>query len=130
MGFKDGLIEALTQGIQQEKHIDHIWVIGSAEMMRDVAEATRPLGIPTTASLNTIMVDGFGICGSCRVLVDGKTRFACTDGPEFDAHLVDWDGLISRLAFYQRDEATPDHSSSHDCRHDNRSQKPAGRGID
>ena len=99
--------------MDQEKKIDHAWVIGSAEMMRDVADSTRPHQIPTTASLNTIMIDGFGICGSCRVLIDGQTRFACVDGPEFDAHSVDWIGLIDRLAFYHQEEAEA--ISDHDC---------------
>ena len=113
LGENGGFSTWLTRTLEQEKRLDHIWVIGSADMMRDVAEATRPHYIPTTASLNTIMLDGFGICGSCRVLINGETRFACVDGPEFDAHSVDWTGLIDRLAFYHREEAEA--LTAHDC---------------
>ena len=65
--------------------------IGPAIMMKAVAELTRPLGIPTMVSLNTIMIDGTGMCGGCRVSVGGETKFVCVDGPEFDAHQVDFD---------------------------------------
>jgi ferredoxin--NADP+ reductase len=70
-------------------------------MMRAVAEVTRPLGIKTVVSLNPIMVDGTGMCGGCRVLVGGKSQFACVDGPEFDAHQVDFTGLTKRNALYR-----------------------------
>ena len=74
-------------------------------MMRAIAELTRPLGIPTVASLNPIMVDGTGMCGGCRVQVDGQMMFACVDGPEFDAHAVDFKELSDRLTAY-RDQET------------------------
>jgi ferredoxin--NADP+ reductase len=74
--------------------------IGPAVMMRAVADLTRPYGIPTYASLNTIMVDGTGMCGGCRVDVDGEMRFVCVDGPEFDAHQVDFDLLMKRQRIY------------------------------
>jgi len=69
-------------------------------MMKFVALLTKKLGVPTVASLNTIMVDGTGMCGACRVSVGGKTRFVCVDGPEFDAHKVDFDEMLTRLNAY------------------------------
>jgi ferredoxin--NADP+ reductase len=73
-------------------------------MMRTTSEVTRPSGIKTIASLNPIMVDGMGMCGACRVSVGGATRFACIDGPEFDAHNTDFDELIKRLKIYPSEE--------------------------
>jgi ferredoxin--NADP+ reductase len=70
-------------------------------MMRAVSELTRPYGVPTTVSLNAIMVDGTGMCGGCRVSVDGESRYACVDGPEFDGHHVDFAGLADRLTTYR-----------------------------
>jgi ferredoxin/flavodoxin---NADP+ reductase len=78
--------------------------IGPAMMMRAVSETTRPLGIKTVVSLNPIMVDGTGMCGGCRVSVGHETKFACTDGPEFDGHLVDWDVLLSRQRKYSPEQ--------------------------
>jgi hypothetical protein len=74
-------------------------------MMRAVAEVTRPYGVPTFASLNAIMLDGTGMCGGCRVQVGGKTVYACVDGPEFDAHAVDFRELADRLGTYREFEA-------------------------
>ena len=73
-------------------------------MMRAVAEQTRPLGIPTQVSLNTIMVDGTGMCGGCRVPVGGESKFVCVDGPEFDGHQVDFDTLMKRQRIYLEQE--------------------------
>ena len=84
--------------------IDAVYAVGPVPMMRAIAELTRPYGIPTTASLNAIMVDGTGMCGGCRVVVDGQTRYACVDGPEFDAHAVDFGMLADRLTTYRRAE--------------------------
>jgi ferredoxin/flavodoxin---NADP+ reductase len=81
--------------------IDFVLAIGPIPMMRAVAETTRPHGIKTMVSLNPIMVDGTGMCGGCRVLVDGQSQFACVDGPEFDAHRVDFDMLTKRNAMYR-----------------------------
>jgi len=78
--------------------------IGPPIMMKFCAEATRPFGVPTVVSLNTIMVDGTGMCGGCRVTVGGKTRFVCVDGPEFDGHQVDFDNMMTRLSAYKKDE--------------------------
>lgn len=73
-------------------------------MMRVLAETTRPYGVKTIVSLNPIMVDGTGMCGACRVSVGGETKFACVDGPEFDAHEVDWELAMRRLAMYKNEE--------------------------
>jgi ferredoxin--NADP+ reductase len=80
--------------------VDLVLAIGPIPMMKAVAAVTSPHGIPTVVSLNPIMVDGTGMCGGCRVLVGGETRFACVDGPEFDAHLVDFDLLARRNRSY------------------------------
>lgn len=84
--------------------IDEVYVVGPVPMMRACAEVTRPYGIKTVVSLNSIMVDGTGMCGGCRVLVGGESRYTCVDGPEFDGHLVDFDVLASRLTTYREAE--------------------------
>lgn len=95
-----GLVtEGLEDVINREK-VDQVVAIGPAVMMKFVAKLTKKYDIPTMVSLNTIMVDGTGMCGACRVTVDGKTRFVCIDGPEFDAHKVDFDEMIMRLRSY------------------------------
>jgi len=99
-----GFAADLLRAVIAREHLDAVWIIGPAIMMKVTAEVTRPLGIRTFVSLNPIMVDGTGMCGSCRVMVGGKTRFACVDGPEFDAHLVDFDGLMSRQRMYIEEE--------------------------
>jgi ferredoxin--NADP+ reductase len=81
--------------------IDHVYAVGPVPMMRAVSEVTREFAVPTTVSLNAIMVDGTGMCGGCRVKVAGKTVYACVDGPEFDGHTVDFDQLADRLAMYR-----------------------------
>jgi len=73
--------------------------------MKFCAETTRPYGVKTFASLNSIMVDGTGMCGGCRIAVGGKVKFVCVDGPEFDAHLVDWDNMQKRMGIYKQQEA-------------------------
>jgi ferredoxin--NADP+ reductase len=82
-----------------------VFAIGPVPMMKAVAEMTRPYGIETIVSLNPIMIDGTGMCGGCRVLIDGKPKFACVDGPEFDGHKVDFDNLFDRLGTYREHEA-------------------------
>jgi ferredoxin--NADP+ reductase len=81
--------------------VDAVYAVGPVPMMRAVSELTRPYGVPTTVSLNAIMVDGTGMCGGCRVVIGGESRYACVDGPEFDGHLVDFGGLADRLATYR-----------------------------
>lgn len=102
-GIKGFVKDAIEGTVKQEK-IDIAYCIGPAIMMKFTSLETERLGIPTIASLNPIMVDGTGMCGSCRVEVGGKTYFACVDGPEFDAHRVNWDQLISRLNYYREEE--------------------------
>jgi len=82
-----------------------VFAVGPVPMMRAVAETTRPAGIKTIVSLNPIMVDGTGMCGACRVEIGGQTKFACVDGPEFDAHQVNFDLLGKRLSMYKAEEA-------------------------
>ncbi|MGZ4948771.1 MAG: sulfide/dihydroorotate dehydrogenase-like FAD/NAD-binding protein [Halobacteriota archaeon] len=84
--------------------VDRVLAIGPLPMMRAVADLTRRFEVPTAVSLNPIMVDGTGMCGSCRVTIGGETKFACVDGPEFDAHRVDFDLLAQRLQFYNEEE--------------------------
>ena len=103
MGQKGLVTEGVEQVIQREK-VDKCVTIGPAIMMKFVALTTKRYNIPTEASLNTIMVDGTGMCGTCRVTVGGKTKFVCVDGPEFDAHQVDFDEMLSRLRQYKEEE--------------------------
>jgi ferredoxin--NADP+ reductase len=84
--------------------LDHVWAIGPAIMMKFCALTTQPFGVPTTVNLNSIMVDGTGMCGACRVEVGSQTRFACVDGPEFDGHQVNWDLIIARQRIYLEEE--------------------------
>ena len=85
----------------EEGGVDHVDAVGPAPMMGAVARVTKEFEVPTTVSLNAIMVDGTGMCGGCRVKVGGKTVYACVDGPEFDAHAVDFKQLADRLAMYR-----------------------------
>lgn len=101
---KKGLVtEGMEQIITQEK-IDECVVIGPTIMMKFAALVTKKYDIPTQASLNTLMVDGTGMCGACRVTVDGVTRFTCVEGPEFDAHKIDFDEVLLRLGAYKDEE--------------------------
>ncbi len=91
---------------------NEVFAIGPPIMMKFCAETTRPFGIKTTVSLNTIMIDGTGMCGGCRVTVDNQIKFVCVDGPEFDAHKVDFDNMMMRMrAFREREE-----QDKHKCR--------------
>jgi NAD(P)H-flavin reductase len=117
-GRKGLVTHALSDLIAERGTPDLVVAIGPAIMMKAVAELTRKLAIPTLASLNSIMVDGTGMCGACRITVDGKTKFVCVDGPEFDAHKVDFDLLIKRLRMYLPEEqvARERFMTSHECR--------------
>ncbi len=88
----------------QGKSYDHAIIIGPMIMMKFTSMLTKELGIPTTVSLNPIMVDGTGMCGACRVTVGGEVKFACVDGPEFDGHLVNYDESMRRQAMYKTEE--------------------------
>ena len=99
-GEKGLVTNGIEKVIAREK-VDLCVTIGPAIMMKFVSALTKKYDIPTVASLNTIMVDGTGMCGACRISVGGKTRFVCVDGPEFDAHQVDFDELLMRLNAYK-----------------------------
>lgn len=99
-GEKGLVTHGMEKVIQREK-INEAVVIGPAIMMKFASLTTKKYNIPTIASLNTIMVDGTGMCGACRVSVGGKTKFVCVDGPEFDAHQVDFDEMLQRLGAYK-----------------------------
>ncbi len=101
----EGLVtDVLNDMIDKGEIIDRVIAIGPLVMMKAVSELTRPLKIQTRVSLNPIMVDGTGMCGACRVTVGSEMKFACVDGPEFDGHRVDFDGLINRLKTYRPEE--------------------------
>ncbi|HET8666685.1 MAG TPA: sulfide/dihydroorotate dehydrogenase-like FAD/NAD-binding protein, partial [Terriglobales bacterium] len=104
-GRKGLVTDQLKQLIHNGTPIDLVLAIGPIPMMRAVAEVTRAERIQTLVSLNSIMVDGTGMCGGCRVVVDGTSEFACVDGPEFDAHKVDFEVLASRNKMYREQEA-------------------------
>jgi ferredoxin--NADP+ reductase len=104
-GFKGTVADQLAVLLKdRERPVGAVYAAGPVPMMRAVAELTRPLGIKTIVSLNPIMVDGTGMCGGCRVTVDGRTKFACVDGPEFDGHQVDYAELADRLTAYRPQE--------------------------
>jgi ferredoxin--NADP+ reductase len=114
-GFHGFAADFLKQVMAQEK-VDCVWIIGPAIMMKVTSECTRSAGIRTFVSLNPVMVDGTGMCGSCRVLIKGETKFACVDGPEFDAHQVDFNSLMQRLRMYQPEEKESlEHYQAHTC---------------
>jgi ferredoxin--NADP+ reductase len=85
-------------------------------MMKFVTLATKPYNVHTTVSLNTIMIDGTGMCGGCRVLLEDGAQFVCVDGPEFDGHKVDWNSLLSRLQFYREEERLAVAQWEHKCK--------------
>jgi ferredoxin--NADP+ reductase len=105
-GTKGFVTQKLQELIDSGRKIDFVLAIGPIPMMKAVAETTRPYGIKTVVSLNPIMVDGTGMCGGCRATVDGKNVFVCVDGPEFDAHKVDFSLLDKRNRAYLVDEKT------------------------
>lgn len=96
-----GLVTNGVESVIKREKVDKCITIGPAIMMKFVSALTKKYDIPTVASLNTIMVDGTGMCGACRVTVGGKTKFVCVDGPEFDAHQVDFDEMLMRLSAYK-----------------------------
>ncbi len=103
-GLKGFVSDALKMLIEKGYAFNVVYAIGPTVMMRAVAETTRQYGIRTIVSLNPIMVDGMGMCGACRVSVGGETMFACVDGPEFDAHLVNFSELLKRQMVYMSEE--------------------------
>jgi len=101
-GFVSDVLKKL---IDDKVKVDEVYAVGPIIMMKVIANLTRPYNIHTVVSLNPIMVDGTGMCGSCRVIVDGKTKFGCVDGPEFDGHKVDFENLTARNRRYLAEEA-------------------------
>jgi len=104
VGMKGLVTEGIKLALSRHADIDRLIAIGPPVMMRGCAEVTRERKIPTIVSLNPIMVDGTGMCGGCRVKIGDRIRFACVDGPEFDAHQVDFDDLMFRLARFKPEE--------------------------
>ena len=104
VGHKGFVTDPLKKMLEEGTKIDYVLAIGPVIMMKNVAATTKPFGVKTIASLNTIMVDGTGMCGGCRVMVGGENKFACVDGPEFDAHEVDFANLMMRQRMYHDQE--------------------------
>ncbi|SMF35777.1 sulfide/dihydroorotate dehydrogenase-like FAD/NAD-binding protein [Desulfovibrio gilichinskyi] len=103
-GHKGFVTEVLRDRLEKDKDVAEVVAIGPVPMMEAVSKVTKPFGVRTVVSLNSIMVDGVGMCGACRCNVGGETRFACVDGPEFDGHKVDFNELRMRLAQYKKQE--------------------------
>ena len=103
-GSKGLVTEPLKEICERDEKPDHVFAIGPAIMMKFCCEVTKRFDIPTQVSLNTIMVDGTGMCGGCRIEFDGKPKFVCVDGPEFDGHKVNFDLMIKRLEAYRKQE--------------------------
>ena len=104
-GRKGLVTEPLREMLASGMEVARVIAIGPTVMMKFCAKTTQPFGVKTIVSLNPIMVDGTGMCGCCRVSVGGATRFACIDGPDFDAHEVDWDELMARQRTYTDSES-------------------------
>jgi len=117
---RKGLVTAPLKELLEAKgdEVKRVWAIGPAIMMKFCALTTEPFGVKTYVSLNTIMVDGTGMCGGCRVQLKDGAKFVCVDGPEFDAHLVDWDLMMARLQFYRGEEKQAVDRYEHLCKLD------------
>lgn len=112
-GHKGLVTEVLQARLESDKSVKEVVAIGPVPMMRAVVNTVKPFGVPVTVSLNSIMVDGIGMCGACRVSIAGETKFTCVDGPEFDGYQVDFDELQSRLAALKdKEQQSKDH---HQC---------------
>jgi len=103
-GYRGFVTQPLEKYLEERYDIKLIYAIGPILMMKNVCALTKKYNIPTMVSLNPIMIDGTGMCGGCRVNIDGKTRFACVDGPDFDGQLVDFEELLKRNSIYLKDE--------------------------
>lgn len=101
---RKGFVTTALGDVCTSEQVDHVYAVGPVPMMRACAEVTRPMGIKTIVSLNSIMLDGTGMCGGCRVSIDGESQYACVDGPEFDGHAVDFASLADRLTTYREFE--------------------------
>ncbi len=118
-GRKGVVTEPLKEILDSSNTISRVWAIGPAVMMKYVSALTRPYNIHTIVSLNPIMIDGTGMCGGCRVIIGDESRFVCVDGPEFNAHTVDWDNLLKRLQFYKKEERLAIDHWTHKCKLNN-----------
>ena len=114
-GRKGLVIDPLKELLARDKGVDEVVAIGPLIMMKACADTTRPFGVKTIVSLNTIMVDGMGMCGGCRVTVAGKDQFACVDGPDFDAHQVDFNELMKRQKRFAGKEKQSWEQYKHEC---------------
>ncbi|MGE5473081.1 MAG: sulfide/dihydroorotate dehydrogenase-like FAD/NAD-binding protein [Ignavibacteriales bacterium] len=103
-GHKGFVTDIIKKLIEEGNHYDRIFAVGPLIMMKVVSNLTKQYNVPTTVSMNPIMIDGTGMCGGCRLTVGGETRFACVDGPEFDGHLVDFDEAMKRQTIYRSEE--------------------------
>lgn len=112
-GEKGFVTDKIKSLLDAGNHYDAIIAIGPIPMMKFVCQATKPYNVKTIVSLNPIMIDGTGMCGGCRVTVDGQIKFACVDGPDFDGHKVDFDELMNRNAVYKEQESQ---KKEHNCR--------------
>ena len=112
---RKGLVTEPLKELLEAGGIHRVIAIGPSIMMKFAAKTTEPFGVKTIVSLNPIMVDGTGMCGCCRVSVDGKTRFTCVDGPDFDGHQVDWDLLLARQKIYLDEEKSSFEEWQHQC---------------
>ena len=110
---RKGLVTAPLKELCEKGDVDEVVVIGPPVMMKFAALTTKPFGVKTIASLNTIMIDGTGMCGGCRITVGGETKFVCVDGPEFNAHEVDWEQMLKRSGAFRAEEAS---AKEHVCR--------------
>jgi NAD(P)H-flavin reductase len=117
-GRKGVVTEPLKELLEKNKQISRVIAIGPAIMMKFCSLTTKPFGVHTIVSLNSIMVDGTGMCGCCRVSIADKTKFVCVDGPEFDGHQVDWDLVFNRQRSYcDEEKESMDLWKTHNCQH-------------
>ena len=113
LGLKGHAHDLLEKDLKEGSSYDVVFAIGCTFMMYLISMATKPYGVKTIVSMNPIMIDGTGMCGACRIEVDGTTRFACVDGPHFDGHLVDWDVILSRRKAYLEEEIVSGERQEH-----------------
>ena len=114
-GHKGFVTDLLKDRLEKDKKVQEVVAVGPVPMMQAVAGTTLPFGVVTTVSLNSLMVDGIGMCGACRVTVDGETKFTCVDGPEFDGHKVDFAELRQRLSAFRSQEKQSIEHHEHRC---------------
>ena len=115
-----GVVTVGVEKVIQREHVDKVLAIGPPIMMKFTSLLAKKYGIPNDVSLNTIMVDGTGMCGACRLTIGGKTRFVCIDGPEFDGDLVDWDEMFKRMGTFKEIETSPSPSKGGECQAENK----------